>query len=266
MTIVTSGARLSAAAMLFALPAAGQAAVVLTGTSYSTDFNTLISSGSANAAGGVVANGWQFLESEDNADTTYTAGTGSDNQGNTYSFGAANNADRAFGTLSSGSLRSAIGVVFNNQTGSTINALSLNFFGEQYRNGSSSADSLIFEYLVGGTNLTGTSNWVRISALDVLSTVSSQTGVLVGNNNRTAYSGTIGNIAVANGGSIALRWSDFDASGAEDALAIDDFSLTATLASTTPAVPEPATWAMMIAGFGLVGSAMRRRKNALVSA
>lgn len=28
---------------------------------------------------------------------------------------------------------------------------------------------------------------------------------------------------------------------------------------TPPAVPEPATWAMMIAGFGLVGSMMRRR-------
>ncbi len=28
-----------------------------------------------------------------------------------------------------------------------------------------------------------------------------------------------------------------------------------------PAVPEPATWAMMIAGFGAVGSAMRRAKR-----
>jgi hypothetical protein len=27
-------------------------------------------------------------------------------------------------------------------------------------------------------------------------------------------------------------------------------------------VPEPATWAMMIAGFGLVGGAMRRRPAA----
>lgn len=35
---------------------------------------------------------------------------------------------------------------------------------------------------------------------------------------------------------------------------IDNFTLDVT------AVPEPASWAMMIAGFGLVGSAMRRRK------
>jgi len=33
----------------------------------------------------------------------------------------------------------------------------------------------------------------------------------------------------------------------------------------TPAVPEPATWAMMLAGFGTVGYAMRRRRNVAVS-
>ena len=34
----------------------------------------------------------------------------------------------------------------------------------------------------------------------------------------------------------------------------------------TTAVPEPATWALMIAGFGLVGAAMRRRRTAASSA
>lgn len=32
-----------------------------------------------------------------------------------------------------------------------------------------------------------------------------------------------------------------------------------------PAVPEPASWAMMIGGFGMVGGAMRRRQKAAVS-
>jgi hypothetical protein len=31
-------------------------------------------------------------------------------------------------------------------------------------------------------------------------------------------------------------------------------------------VPEPASWAMLIAGFGLVGATMRRRRNAAVAA
>lgn len=36
--------------------------------------------------------------------------------------------------------------------------------------------------------------------------------------------------------------------------------------STIPAVPEPATWAMLIAGFGLVGAAARRRDRKTVVA
>jgi hypothetical protein len=36
-------------------------------------------------------------------------------------------------------------------------------------------------------------------------------------------------------------------------------------AAPTTAVPEPATWAMMIAGFGLAGSALRRRRAVLAA-
>lgn len=41
-----------------------------------------------------------------------------------------------------------------------------------------------------------------------------------------------------------------------------------TFGSATPgnAIPEPATWAMMIGGFGLVGGAMRRRASRIVFA
>jgi len=49
----------------------------------------------------------------------------------------------------------------------------------------------------------------------------------------------------------------------------DGFKLGALGLSTLPpppAVPEPATWAMMIAGFGLVGAAMRRRRPAATHA
>ncbi|GGE16275.1 hypothetical protein GCM10011529_23330 [Polymorphobacter glacialis] len=41
-----------------------------------------------------------------------------------------------------------------------------------------------------------------------------------------------------------------------------------TFGSATPGggVPEPASWAMLIAGFGLTGAAMRRRRTAVVAA
>jgi hypothetical protein len=41
---------------------------------------------------------------------------------------------------------------------------------------------------------------------------------------------------------------------------LDNYTVTIALAG---AVPEPATWAMMIGGFGLVGGALRRRARAV---
>ena len=33
----------------------------------------------------------------------------------------------------------------------------------------------------------------------------------------------------------------------------------------TPSVPEPASWAMMVGGFGVVGGALRGRRKATIS-
>jgi len=41
----------------------------------------------------------------------------------------------------------------------------------------------------------------------------------------------------------------------------DNLSLILRQRSVTSAVPEPATWAMMLAGFGMVGGALRNRKR-----
>ncbi|MBU0801782.1 MAG: choice-of-anchor C family protein [Alphaproteobacteria bacterium] len=57
---------------------------------------------------------------------------------------------------------------------------------------------------------------------------------------------------VATGASTTLSFASQDATSFGAAL--DNVSVTA-------AVPEPATWAMMILGFGLVGGAMRRRRG-----
>lgn len=40
----------------------------------------------------------------------------------------------------------------------------------------------------------------------------------------------------------------------------DEQFATLSVVNSSPSVPEPATWAMMIIGFGAVGGAMRRRK------
>lgn len=58
---------------------------------------------------------------------------------------------------------------------------------------------------------------------------------------------------VAGINTLDVRVSDF---GAPTAFRLDDLAGTATPVS---AIPEPAAWAMLIAGFGLIGGAARRR-------
>jgi len=53
-------------------------------------------------------------------------------------------------------------------------------------------------------------------------------------------------------------WSYNAASGNKGFLSI--------LSGTAPAIPEPASWAMLIAGFGVVGATQRRRRSGAVAA
>jgi hypothetical protein len=48
--------------------------------------------------------------------------------------------------------------------------------------------------------------------------------------------------------------------GVADQIVFDDITFGSDVPGPMPAVPEPASWAMMIAGFGLTGSALRRRR------
>lgn len=45
---------------------------------------------------------------------------------------------------------------------------------------------------------------------------------------------------------------------------LDDVSVTANATPPTPSVPEPAGWAMMIAGFGMVGAGLRARRRTVL--
>src|SRR5262249_49177624 len=63
-------------------------------------------------------------------------------------------------------------------------------------------------------------------------------GALDGNAaaNRAAISFTITGLSIANGATFFIRWLDFNASGADDGLAVDDFSLTPIGAGSTPSL------------------------------
>ena len=213
--------------------AAGQASLSAIDTAYTQDFNTLASTGQSD----VVPLGWAFSELGTNANTAYTAGTGSNNAGDTYSFGSTGSSERAFGSLLSGSLIPMIGVAFTNNTGATISSLDVAYAGEQWRLGQSGrgADRLDFEYNLSATSLTQASGWVDVNSLDFSSPVTVGTvGALDGNAsaNRSALSGTITGLSIAPGQTFWLRWADFNVSGSDDGLAIDDFALTPHAAHT----------------------------------
>lgn len=250
--------RFFALAALAAASLSAQAQVQLTADSlnYSQNFDTLASSGTSSS----LPAGWAFLETGSNANTTYAAsnGSGGNFAGNTYSFGTSNSSERALGGLSSGNLEPKFGVSFLNLAGRAIESVSIGYIGEQWRLGARNrVDSLTFQY---STNATALNNgvWTSVNALHFIAPAKTGTiGALDGNAaaNRSALSGSIAGLNLAQGGSLWLRWSDVDVSGADDGLAIDDFSFNATLAP----VPEPSTYALLLAGLCAVGLMSRRR-------
>src|SRR3954471_11304157 len=135
----------------------GSGTISLTsGTTYGQNFDTLANSGTSTA----LPTGWYFQETGTSAaaDGKYTAGTGSGNGGDVYSFGATGATDRAFGTLLSGTNTPLIGASFSNDTGGTISSLQIAYTGEEWRLGTTGrADKLGFQISFDATSLnTGT--------------------------------------------------------------------------------------------------------------
>ncbi len=233
--------------------------IALGATAYIQNFDTLASTGTT---GSVLPAGWQVSENDSNANRTYAVGNGSANGGNVYSFGATGSSERALGSLTSGSLQPAYyGALFTNALDAVIDSVTVSYTGEQWRRGDTPlrTDGLAFQYRLAAGSL-DTGAWTTVNDLAFVSPSTSTTvGALNGNSagNRTAISATISNLGIASGATFAFRWVDLDVSRSDDGLAIDDLSV---LAAPVSAVPEPASWALMLTGFALAGAALRRRR------
>jgi hypothetical protein len=208
--------------------------------------------------------GWAFNETGTSNDGLYTAGAGTSTTGDTYSFGTGTSTDRALGSVRTGTLVSAFGAQFTNATGGIITDLAILYTGEQWRMGASGReDRLDFAISLNASSLT-TGTWTDVNALDFIAPINTGSARSLDGNaaaNQSLISHTITGLNLAPGASLWLRWSDFDATGADDGLAIDNFSLTA-VQQPAQGVPDHlplASFAFVAIGVLCTRSAMRRQ-------
>ena len=231
---------------------------------YTEDFDTLAAVTSSS-----LPPGWSLFESGTSANDSYGAGTGSSTTGNTYSFGASGSTDRALGALRTSGVASTFGTVVTNDTGGILTQITIQFTGEQWRLGAlARTDRVDFSYSLDGTSIT-TGTWLDVDALDFTGPITAGTiGALDGNvlDNQLLMTHSITGLSLPSGASLWLRWVDFDASGSDDGLAIDNFSLVAVGqvgggGGGAENVPDSLPMSAIVASFGalmMMASRVRR--------
>lgn len=191
---------------------------------------------------------WMAKYDGTGANARYKIDNGSAVNGAIYSFGTIGAADRALGSVGSGSTRSRFGMILNNNSGQTLTEFTVTYVGEQWREGNSSANTLAFSYAVDAADL-NTGSFVSVAALNFTAPVNNPvdtTGAVLDGNaaaNRRTVTGTVTGLVWPAGTRLVLRWTDADDINNDDGLAIDDFVFTAANAgpvapavvSTTPA-------------------------------
>ena len=230
------------------------AQVKLVGSTYTENFNTLAKTGTSN----VLPPGWLLEESGTNANGLYTASNGMANSGDTYSFGMIDEEDRSLGCLQSGSLIPAFGVGFTNTTNAAFSALKITYIGEQWRLGAiNRPDRLDFQISTDATNLSN-GTWKDIDSLDLIAPVSSGTvGPINGNGptNKISISFLITGLNIESGKTFYFRWRDFNATGADDGLGLDDFKLEVTLGASESEPPKVTNLSPLNKSVGINSSA-----------
>lgn len=249
------------------------AQVSYTSGTYSQNFDTLITTGTGQPwTNNTTLPGWSLFRAPapGTAITTYNAGDGGVNTGSFYSFGTGTTTERAlggtasggayFGSPATGAVAGWIAVGVTNSTGGALTSVTVNYDGEQWRNGgNTTAQAMVLEYGVGASFLS-VATWTPAGAgFNFTSLVNTATAAALDGNlpaNRTAdLGGTIDltSTPLADGETIWFRWIENNDAGNDHGLAVDNFVF-----STTP-VPEPGSVLALAAGAVGLGGYVRRR-------
>ncbi|MES2696433.1 MAG: PEP-CTERM sorting domain-containing protein [Verrucomicrobiota bacterium] len=246
--------------------APAEAQVSFTGTTYTQDFNTLATTGSANTwTNNSTLAGWSLFRGSVTPTpvTTYRADSGNSSTGAFYSFGSTSTSDRALGSSGSGGLGTAyMAFAATNDTGSTISSFTLGYSGEQWRDGGAAtpiSQTMVVQYGFG-TSFSAVTGWTTAgSGFNFTSPVFANlsAGAAVDGNVAGKTTGLGGTISASwtSGATLWVRFIETNDAGNDHSLAIDDFSL------STAAIPEPGTYAAIIGGLALAGAIYRRSRR-----
>lgn len=219
---------------------------------------TIVGSGALNAQG--VINGldglWQAarIAGTGTGALVATSNDGSGNSGGIFNYAQPNtDPDRALGALASGSTAAAFGVALVNNSGFTLDTITIMFDAMMFRSSTSSLNKLLFAYgfstgTATGSDFLSSTGMTADAQGDVVGGAPVATNGAVNPATTTAVSFTLSSLVWANGATLYLRWSDFNDVGNDAGLAIDNLSITA--------VPTPGAMALL----GVAGLVARRRR------
>ncbi len=237
--------RLYGAGLLLSASAGVWAQVPFNGT-YTQDFDTLAASGAGLAwANNSTLPGWFLFNKSLASITSYVAGNGASNTGSFYSLGLST--DRAlggvasggayFGSPAQGAVAGWIALAVRNDTGGSVDGITLRFNGEQWRNGGNTErQPMVLEYGMGAT-FADVPEWLPAGAnFNWQSPVATATAAAVDGNvagRVNNVGGDLRGLGWAPGATLWLRWVELNDVGNDHGLAIDDVSITLALPDTT---------------------------------
>ncbi|MCX6319658.1 MAG: T9SS type A sorting domain-containing protein [Bacteroidetes bacterium] len=209
-------------------------------TNYSQDFNTLTNGAWAD---NTTLNGWYARTDATATIGTYGANTGTTTAGGLYAFGVTGTnppTERALGYASSngftgtaGSQKGYIGWRLKNNTGASINSITVTWTGEEWRKENNAAAHTLELYYQTGTTVTSlvTGTWTAAPSIFTTPIVGATAPTALDGNaaaNRVANISVTITVTIAAGDEIMLRWEDLNDSGNDHLMAIDDVSVNAS--------------------------------------